>query len=344
MKTALLILLSSLGIAAQDRPPAAVNTVFPPGEYLESEHFTGPVWVERLLVAGEGQGAVPVGNVTFPPGSRSNWHHHPAGQSLLVLDGVGYYQQRGEPVRVLRRGQTVQCPPGVDHWHGAAHDRYFVQLALTVEHPDGRVLWGDPVTEEEYGEGITGRYRHLARVAALTTRGDLEGLSSALSAALAAGLTVEELRETLVHLYAYAGFPRSIQGLKILLSVAEGRELPADTEGGRRSAGATPTETKYEQGRQTLESLTGRPWTEPSDYGTFAPRIDTFLKEHLFADVFANPVLSYADREVITVATLIALGEGVEPMLDGHRGIARYQGVTDEQLQTIEGVVDATLD
>ena len=75
----------------------------------------------------------------------------------------------------------------------------------------------------------------------------------------------------------------------------------------------------YDRGLQTLEALTGRPWTEPSDYGKFAPRIDTFLKEHLFADVFEDTTLSYADREVVTVAVLQALGQGVEPMLRGIR-------------------------
>ena len=104
--TSLCLLLS--GYLSAQSIADTVNTIFPAGEYLESENFTGPVWVERLLVTGNPKQPVAVGNVTFPPGSRSNWHHHPAGQSLLVLDGVGYYQERGEEIRVLRKGETVQ--------------------------------------------------------------------------------------------------------------------------------------------------------------------------------------------------------------------------------------------
>ena len=98
------------------------------------------------------------------------------------------------------------------------------------------------------------------------------------------------------------------------------------------------TKAKYQQGLATLEQLTGRSWETPSDYGKFAPRIDQFLKEHLFADVFADTTLSFADREVITVAILSALGEGVEPMLRGHSNIARQQGVSETDLKMIRQV------
>ena len=192
MRLTLLFFICSVGLAAQV-PPDTVNTIFPPGQRLESDNFTGPVWVERVLVIDDAEQAVAVGNVTFPPKSRSNWHYHPAGQSLLVLDGVGYYQQRGEPVRVLRKGQTVQCPPDVEHWHGAANDSWFVQLAMTKEHPDGRVVWGEAVTDEEYRAGIpveqaqndttqtlNTRYRHIATLASLAALGALDRLQPAL--------------------------------------------------------------------------------------------------------------------------------------------------------------------
>ena len=351
-----LLLLVSLFIPAHalaQVPPDTVNTIFPPGQRLESENFTGPVWVERVLTVEDEEQSVPVGNVTFPPKSRSNWHYHPAGQSLLVLDGVGYYQQRGEAVRVLRKGQTVQCPPDVEHWHGAANDSWFVQLAMTKEHPDGRVIWGEAVTDAEYRAGIpveqaqkdttqtlNTRYRHIATIASLAALGALDRLQPAFGDALDAGLTVNECREVMIHLYAYTGFPRSIRGIQTLMAALEERRVEGieDEVGG--DAGAVVGEgTKYDRGLQTLEALTGRPWTEPSDYGKFAPRIDAFLKEHLFADVFEDTTLSYVDREVVTVAVLQALGQGVEPMLEGHSSIALRQGVTTEQLSLITRTV-----
>ena len=161
---------------------------------------------------------------------------------------------------------------------------------MTTEHPEGRVVWGAAVTDEAYRTGIPlqlkadslgSRYRHLARVAALATGGKLNHLQAALTDAIDAGLTVDELREVLVHLYAYAGFPRSIQGLRALMEVVGVRPDAGSTDEGGGDAGAMNAEGgKYERGLRTLEELTGRSWAEPSDYGKFAPRIDTFLKEH----------------------------------------------------------------
>lgn len=335
---ALLFLVLSLAPAFAQEIPDSLNVIFGPGQRIESPNFTGPVWVERMVLIEDEDQPVPIGNVTFPPKSRSNWHHHAAGQTLLVLDGVGYYQQKGDPVRVLRKGDKVQCPPNIEHWHGAANDSWFVQLALTKEHPNGRVIWGGPVTDKQYlaglaAEGKSLRYYHLARVAALATSGNLAQLEMAFAGAIDAGLTVAELREAMVHLYAYAGFPRSIQGLKSLMTVLAQRDMGADA--GAVEGHIEQSKDRYARGLTTLEQLTGRSWTEPSDYGKFAPRIDVFLKEHLFAEVFADSTLSYADREVVTVAVLATLGEGVEPMLQGHSNIARHQGVSEAELRMI---------
>ncbi|SER13512.1 cupin domain-containing carboxymuconolactone decarboxylase family protein [Neolewinella agarilytica] len=349
LKTLLLLLL--MAPASAQKIPDSLNVIFGPGQRIESPNFTGPVWVERMVIIEDETQPVPIGNVTFPPKSRSNWHHHSAGQTLLVLDGVGYYQEKGGSVQVLRKGDKVQCPSGVEHWHGAANDHWFVQLALTKEHPDGRVIWGEPVTNRQYQAGLTAegkswRYYHLARVAALATQGDLHQLEIAFADALEAGLTVAELREAMVHLYAYAGFPRSIQGLKTLMATTNKRAAGDDDMSTQATTPPEPPtkllkgkDAKYDQGLTTLEQLTGRAWTQPSDYGQFAPRIDVFLKEHLFADVFADQTLSYADREVITVAVLATLGEGVEPMLAGHSNIARHQGVSEVDLRMIRSVL-----
>ncbi len=367
----LLLLLLHLAPAAAQNPgentpkiPDSLNVIFGPGRPIESPNFTGHVWVERMLTIEDEDQAVPIGNVTFPPKSRSNWHHHSAGQTLLILDGVGYYQQEGEAIQVLRKGDKVQCPPNVKHWHGAANSHWFVQLALTKEHPDGRVIWGETVTEEQYRAGIlieneqqhaatkvSIRYHHIAKISALNTMGELGALRPALSAALDAGLTVSECREVLIHLYAYTGFPRSIQGIKTLMGTVEERKakgikdiMGADTSAGSAgSAGAVNDEgAKYTRGKAILEELVGRKLEGRSDYGDFAPAIDVFLKEHLFADLFERDVLSYQDREITTISALVALG-GVEPMLRGHLGIAMNIGVTNKQLSSLMATLETTL-
>lgn len=351
----MLLILFTAPAFAQEIPDS-LNVIFGPGERIESANFTGPVWVERMLTIADETQPVPIGNVVFAPRSRSNWHRHPAGQTLLVLDGVGFYQEEGGVVRVLRKGDRVQCPPGVPHWHGAANDQWFVQLALTKEHPEGRVLWGAPVTDEQYSAGISRenkpaaavtplarRYQHIATIAALNTKGNLTELGPALGRALDAGMTVNECKEILVHLYAYTGFPRSIQGLRTLMETVKARQAQGIEDVMGADAGAIQSEgAKYDRGKAILESLTGRPSTGRADYGDFAPIIDAFLKEHLFADLFERDVLSYADREITTISALISLG-GVEPMLRGHLGIALNIGVTGTQLHGVWDTLEATL-
>ena len=103
-------------------------SIFPTGKKTESfaQYFVGQSYLNMLTTEG-----VPIGNVTFAPGCRNNWHiHHKGGQILLVTAGRGYYQQWGCPPRELHPGDVVQIPPEVKHWHGAASDSRFAHLAV----------------------------------------------------------------------------------------------------------------------------------------------------------------------------------------------------------------------
>ena len=94
---------------------------------------------------------VPIGNVTFAPGCRNNWHiHHKGGQILLVTGGRGYYQEWGQPARELRTGDIVNIPPEVKHWHGAAKDSWFQHLAVEVPAEGASNEWLEPVSDEAY--------------------------------------------------------------------------------------------------------------------------------------------------------------------------------------------------
>lgn len=354
-RTCLLLTFFALRSEAQT-PPAMLNTIFPAGNKIQGGNFTGTVWVTPLLPADSTVNAA-MGNVIFEPKARSNWHFHPGGQTLLALEGVGYYQEKDKPLQILRKGDVVRCPPNVEHWHGASHNNWFVQLAVTAEHPEGRVMWLHEVKEEEYAIGIAKqeeasgslgnlepRHQHIVAVASFTTRGDLEKLKKALNEALNAGLTVNELKEVLVHLYAYCGFPRSIQGLNTLMAVLENRKTQGITDETGKAASPIPDDlTKYERGKKTLEDLLGQSIVAPpvAGYGAFSPEIDVFLKEHLFADIFGRDVLSYRDREVATITALTCLG-GVEPMLKGHLGIALNLGLTESQLDHLFEIIALT--
>lgn len=176
----------------------------------------------------------------------------------------------------------------------------------------------------------------IATIAALTAKGDWDNLKTGLSQGLDNGLTINEIKEELVHLYAYVGFPKSIMGLQTLLSVLDERKANGITDNwGKETSPIDDTKPKYERGKTVLEDLTKTKLSETKPaYQQFSPEIDTFLKEHLFADIFERDVLTYQQRELITVSALIALGN-VEPMLKGHMGISMKQGLSEAQLKEV---------
>lgn len=191
--------------------------------------------------------------------------------------------------------------------------------------------------------GLTSRQQSIVKIASCTGRGDLENLKTALAAGLADGLTVNEIREVLVHAYAYCGFPRSLRALQTFITVLDERKVQGikDTVG-RDASPVEDSRSRYERGRDILAEISGVPVDAPkAGYAEFAPVIERFLKEHLFADLFERDVLTYEERELATVSVIAALGESVEPMLRSHMAICRKLGMTDGQLDKVLAIVTA---
>ena len=114
--------------------------------------FTGAVRIDSPFQA-EGDGRHGGAIVTFEPGARTNWHTHPAGQTLVVLSGVGWTQCEGSPRTEIRAGDVVWCPCRMRHWHGASLTTAMSHLAI-AEMVDGKVVdWMDPVTDDQYQAG-----------------------------------------------------------------------------------------------------------------------------------------------------------------------------------------------
>jgi quercetin dioxygenase-like cupin family protein len=113
------------------------------------ERFTGSVRVQSLFDAKEPMRSSG-GQVTFQPGARSAWHTHPLGQMLIVTDGIGWVQQWGGPVQVMRKGDVVWIPPGVKHWHGATPTSSVTHLAFQEQVNGVAVNWLEKVTDEQY--------------------------------------------------------------------------------------------------------------------------------------------------------------------------------------------------
>lgn len=120
-----------------------------PSRRASPDWFTGTVWQDPV-VEPPAPARVRAARVSFEPGARTAWHTHPLGQTLVVLSGVGRVQKLGEPVQVIRAGDTVWIAPGEKHWHGAAPDIGMVHLAIHEALDGAHVDWMEKVTEAEY--------------------------------------------------------------------------------------------------------------------------------------------------------------------------------------------------
>ena len=186
------------------------------------------------------------------------------------------------------------------------------------------------------------RQQNIVAIAANTATGDLENLKIALARSLDCNMTVNEIKEVLVHAYAYCGFPRSLRGLQTFMQVLDKRKAQGiiDTVG-RDVSPVSDSRDKYTRGAELLEKLSGAPKDAPkTGYAAFAPVIEQYLKEHLFCDIFERDLLTWQERELATVSILAALGEGVEPMLRSHSAICLHQGMTEKQLRQMTEIVN----
>ena len=130
--------------------------LFPKGDKITNNNFAGTAWLQ-MLVLNDSTYNASIGNVTFEPRARTNWHKHPGGQILLVTEGKGYYQEKGKPAQRIQKGDVVKIPPDTEHWHGAAPDNELVHIAISLNTDKGGAIWLQPVTDEEYDQLIKNR-------------------------------------------------------------------------------------------------------------------------------------------------------------------------------------------
>lgn len=180
---------------------------------------------------------------------------------------------------------------------------------------------------------LTPAQQKIVTIAANTAVGDLDQLRTELHAGLDVGLSVNQIKEVLIQMYAYAGFPRSLQGINTFMAVLDERKAKGINDSPGREASPVPdTGDKYTRGREVLEKLTLTDQKNITGANAFAPTIDRFLKEHLFADIFERDVLTYFERELATISALSAM-QGVEPMLQSHKRMGMNVGITEAQLR-----------
>ena len=127
------------------------NSIFPIGNKLGSEYFTGNAYLQMLLQKDKNNNFV-IGAVTFEPSARTNWHSHPRGQVLIVTEGEGLYQEKGKPAQTIKKGDVINIPENVEHWHGATATTKMVHIAITNYKGEINAVWLQPVTDLEFSE------------------------------------------------------------------------------------------------------------------------------------------------------------------------------------------------
>ena len=239
----------------------------------------------------------------------------------------------------------------------AKHDRVWpyasvLALALSQAIASGNVSANSPdipvmaqvqARSPSASQTLTSRQQAIVPIAAFAAAGDITKLSTALSQGLDAGLTVNDAKEVLVQLYAYAGFPRSLNALGELMQVLEARKLRGiqDVQGRAPGSSIPKGDALLAAGTANQTRLLGGP--VKGALFDFAPAMDEYLKTHLFGDIFERDNLDWQSRELATVGMLSAL-PGAESQLQSHMGVSMNVGLSVAQLRQLVDVLSDRAD
>lgn len=306
------------------------------------EWFTGEVTVKNLFSDNKSRnysGSL----VKFKPGARTAWHTHPVGQRLIITEGIGWVQEWDKPIEEVREGDIIWFAPEVKHWHGATPKSSMVHIALSGVSEGKAVKWMEKVSDEQYNKKnkkqvLSAKQENIIEIAVFSTIGDLSKLRNALNNGLDKGLNINEINEIIIQLYAYTGFPRSLNALTTFMEVVEERKTKGIYDELGKEANSLPTDkSNIELGTEIQTKLVGSPVS--GKLYEFAPAIDKFLKGHLFGDIFGRGVLDYQTREMVTIAALASM-DGVDSQLMSHYLVGLNVGLTSDQIMGIVSVLE----
>ncbi|WP_394681358.1 cupin domain-containing carboxymuconolactone decarboxylase family protein [uncultured Comamonas sp.] len=366
MKSLLCLALAGAASSAGAQPPSGdprtavveVRTAASqPAATGTADRFSGAVRISTPFSA-SAPGHAGGGTVAFEAAARTAWHTHPLGQTLIVTQGVGLVQQQGQPALAMRVGDVVSIPAHVRHWHGAGPGGAMVHVAIAEKQDGHSVTWQELVSDEDYqaawqGAGLqqaaaaqpptrqhpgadtlNAKQKAIPLIAAFSASSDMAQLDAALRQGLDAGLSISETKEVLVQLYAYVGFPKSLNALTQLMKVLEARQQQGiqDAVGAAPSSNVPTGEDLVAVGRRNQTEISGGPVQGP--VMVFAPVINQFLQAHLFGDIFERDNLDWQSRELATVGALAATA-GAEAQLRSHMLASMRVGLRASQLQEL---------
>lgn len=319
-------------------------------------NFSGSVQISspfQALPPGRAGGAT----VNFEARARTAWHMHPLGQTLVVTTGLGLVQQEGQPAFAIRPGDIIAIPANVRHWHGAGPAGSMTHVAIAEKSEGNSVSWQGKVSDQEYqaavastglaqspaiaspaSEVLSARQQAIPLIASFVASSDMPNLRSALGQGLDAGLTIAEAKEILVQLYAYAGFPKSLNALGELLKVVESRKQRGINDAPGREPGRAIASGNdlLMIGKANQTQISGGPVQGP--VFEFAPIINQYLQAHLFGAIFERDNLDWQSRELVTLGALAAM-PGVEAQLRSHMRASMRVGLSAAQLRQMIGIL-----
>ena len=366
MKSLLCLALAGAASSAGAQPPSGdprtavveVRTAASqPAATGAADRFSGAVRISTPFSAPT-PGHAGGGTVAFEAAARTAWHTHPLGQTLIVTQGVGLVQQQGQPALAMRVGDVVSIPAHVRHWHGAGPGGAMVHVAIAEKQDGQSVTWQELVSDEDYqaawqGAGLqqaaaaqpptrqhpgadtlNAKQKAIPLIAAFSASSDMAQLDAALRQGLDAGLSISETKEVLVQLYAYVGFPKSLNALTQLMKVLEARQQQGiqDAVGSAPSSNVPTGEDLVAVGRRNQTEISGGPVQGP--VMVFAPVINQFLQAHVFGDMFERDNLDWPSRELAPVGALAATA-GAEAQLRSHMLASMRVGLRASQLQEL---------
>lgn len=307
--------------------------IYPLTAQASTDYNTGLVYVGLLKNSSTSM----VANFLFTPGSRNFWHLHPdAEQSLLILEGEAYYQEEGQPKRLLRKGDYVVTPANTKHWNGATENGACVCMTVTELTDKEHATQLRAVTDAEFSAGISAlrqaeqtdpelyalmrrayredvrsigqldlKTREMVSCVALTALGTTPQLANHARHALEAGVTPIELREAIYLVAPFAGYPKVLNAMEVVNRVfrERGIELPLPDQG------TTTAETRHQAGHDIqwklyeggiARAMSGLP-------GEMGQQMADLLTDVCFGDIYTRSGLSLQMHELLTYVVLTVL-------------------------------------
>lgn len=336
-----------------------------------AEIFTGKVNISSPFQA-QPPGSLAGAIVSFEANARTAWHTHPLGQTLIVTAGHGLVQQEGQLAYEIHPGDIVNIPANVRHWHGASPFSSMTHIAIAEKSDGNSVTWqskvidldyqtalisigptqtipakkqGDDVERNTKGAGSVVNAKSLSAIqlsipviAYFMAVSDMPKLNAALNQGLDTGMSISEAKEILVQLYAYTGFPKSLNALDELLQVLEVRKQRGihDAVGREPRKSVATGNDLLAIGKANQATISGG--TVQGSVFDFAPIINQYLQAHLFGDIFERDNLDWQSRELATIGALAAM-PGVEAQLRSHIRASLRIGLSASQLGEVTQIL-----